>query len=1198
MASIEVLKNQVDVQIEWLYKGKKRKLPKAGSVDPMRSDPMDGNRLGRRATISVRETMPEGVARRRPRSSSISNGDLSNDKSAQREAPATDYSRRHSVSHSEKEKKKSIFGSLFGKKSDSTDKKTPQSSAKSPVSVKTSTSSASPTASVPININVNREKPKSHEPKSPSSPLRLFHFGQSNSESHAAPISRGSPSPSMDPLDERIESSKHHHSHHDQGQSRDKESIEKLNKIDLKRVSFALDKFHHEPAQQLPSRKPKMGDIVVPEDMISEEPKISVGITTTSDNKASSAPKRKYSKDSQEYKMVLENYKRLLKESERQQLEAHRVAERIANEVTGYRIRSGSLFEAAHNAVVNKVLSPSSPTEASVIDSDPTVALDSRVAELTIDKPIHAHETFFETEGYDSSTSQVNSNPDLHQHHHELPLDVVYTRCCHLREILPIPSTLRQVKGKTAPLQTLKFLNPKPTLIDILSFCDFISITPIQVVVFDNVALNSDMIQIVLSSLINSKSIEKLGIRNVVLSSKDWEMLCKFLLVNKSIIRLDLSQTKIKPDLPAECYRHNMNWKLFCNVLRERTGRPLEELLLNGVHFDEMSFDDYQDLLLTFASKNSSPNKRLGMAAASFSEKCMSFLFDVISQFSVQGVDLGFNELEPYIHIIIDKLSTLPYNNLEYFTLNSSSFSCTQNIGSLLKYLSRLPNLRFLDMSNIPEMFPSVFAYLYKYLPLFPSLQRIHFDSNCLTYKQCIMLCEILQKCPKLAHVSMKNELTYPEAIKDQEKEDGSDDKSTKEFAARTLGATLYGFCRDRSTLLGLDVDYGDISDEIQSRIAVTLMINMKKTIDSNFSQDEVTSQDDLLFDGKVISENAEGILHRLTSNLGDQSDPTKMYLLKKFVEKIESLHYEVQKKTDIMFEKRETGTLPLKEKENLLRLVLLEKNLSNIMQLFASTSSMKIMETPEAELIGKANFADDSNDSADEKNNSTNTSHIRPFLKHLDSDRIFGFASHHSPKSPDVDASQIPHSMATESGKVVDATTGKALLYKTSSSTSLLVKKQEHEEGEFHKWGFFVHQKGTTNPDTDDKKSGPEKTPNVSENTNAPERVTVPKIQTVPSGNELREAIIKAKGIDSIEDLIKKVSKDDHGLKKIYGESLKPFPILGAQDVDYTSRNASEGNTEASGRSTSTDSKTDELVTEKYDELLNSISQKRTSKQ
>lgn len=123
MASIEVLKNQVDVQIEWLYKGKKRKLPKAGSVDPMRSDPMDGNRLGRRATISVRETMPEGVARRRPRSSSISNGDLSNDKSAQREAPATDYSRRHSVSHSEKEKKKSIFGSLFGKKSDSTDKK-------------------------------------------------------------------------------------------------------------------------------------------------------------------------------------------------------------------------------------------------------------------------------------------------------------------------------------------------------------------------------------------------------------------------------------------------------------------------------------------------------------------------------------------------------------------------------------------------------------------------------------------------------------------------------------------------------------------------------------------------------------------------------------------------------------------------------------------------------------------------------------------------------------------------------------------------------------------------------------------------------------------------------------------------------------------------------------------------------------------
>lgn len=1210
-------KEQIDVPIEWLYKGKKRSRPVTmaeqfvAGPDPTNNE--DPTRLQRRMTISEKERaqLAESSHSRRPRSSSISNGQIYSPGPAVRgsgntlPAPPMDASRRHSVV-GQGERKKSLFGSLFGIKTDKEkdqhgnahsggNSSTPaHNSPKSPVSPSS--------RSAPINIAKPPTRARTTSlTKSPNSPLKLFHFGSQGSgtspTNHSPTDSSNSDQADNRGLDDQLDPPTHQHSHHDL-HSHDPASLHNLEKVDLRRVSFALDKFHHEPAQQLPSRKPKIGDIVVPGDLISEEPKISIGITTT-DDKATCNPKiPKYSKDSREYKMALENYKRLMKESERQQQEAHRVAERIASEVTGFRGRSGSLF--GQNSLVNKVLPSTASSDSNLSDPEVT-SLNTRVADLTIDKPIHQHATFFETEGNDSSTTGLGGS-EKNGVHNELPLDVVYTRCCHLREILPIPSTLRQVKGKVAPLHTLKFLNPKPTLIDILSFCDFISITPIQVVVFDNVNLNSDMIQIVLSSLINSTTIEKLGLRNVVMNSKDWEMMCKFLFCNKSIIKLDISQTKVKGELPLECYRHNMNWPLFCNVLRERKGRPLDELLLNGLRFCDMPFKFFKELLMTFASLNTTHNKRLGMASGILSDECVSFLFDLMSQFDLQGVDLAYNNFDPYIKLVIEKLSTLKFENLEYFTINGCVISNIQYIGLLLKYLSRLPNIRFLDLSNLPDMFPSIFAYLYKYLPLFPSLQRIHFDSNALTYKQMIMLCEILQKCPKLAHVSMKHQLSLPDAIKDQLPSKDPDLEKTKLFAIKTLGAALYGFCRDRPSLLGLDVEFGEISDEIQSRIAVTLVLHMNKAIDSNFSQDDLTSQDELLFDGKVISENAEEVLNRLVDHNPNDSDPTKIYLLKKFYERLEALHFEVQKKIDLMFERRNSDALPLKEKENLLRLLLLEKNLSNIMKLFASTSAAKILTTSELDSLQKVKSVSSGTPSpttlsptvSEQQHHHHNR---RPFLKHLDSDGIFGINSY-SPKSPDTESNAMPHAMASESGKIIDATTGQALLNKNSSSTSLLVKKQEHEEGEFHKWGFFVHQKGTINPVTYDKSPTPPSGNNgaSSDITNNNE-TEIPKIiPTVPSGNELREAIIKAKGIDSIDDLIKKVSEDDHGLKKIYGESLKAFPILGTQ-VETPDDTASKQRDPNILETQNSNNSQTELVTEKYDEILNSVSNKRTNR-
>lgn len=106
---------------------------------------------------------------------------------------------------------------------------------------------------------------------------------------------------------------------------------------------------------------------------------------------------------------------------------------------------------------------------------------------------------------------------------------------------------------------------------------------------------------------------EKLGLRNVVINEQSWKLLCKFLLQNKTLIKLDISQTKAS-DLNDSNYRDQMDWELFCEVLRNKEGRPLEELLLNGLRFDKMSFSHFKNILLTFAQMNPKNPIRLGMA--------------------------------------------------------------------------------------------------------------------------------------------------------------------------------------------------------------------------------------------------------------------------------------------------------------------------------------------------------------------------------------------------------------------------------------------------------------------------------------------------------------------------------------------------------------------------------------------------------
>ncbi|CAI4052841.1 hypothetical protein N7582_005574 [Saccharomyces uvarum] len=1101
--------------------------------------------------------------------------------------------KRSNSSGSEKSKR-SIFGSLFGKRSapssvPAVKKALPVVNTAAPVD---NSSKKEPSSNGNNNIKVNTTtNPRVKEPPSP----KVASPSVSKPPTPISPSPPALPSPAL--------------------------SVKDLSMVSLKRVSFAVDKFEADPPQQLPSRTPKKGNILIPDDMISEAPSISVGISSINQPPKSPNPNSKgplYTRKSKEYILALENQKLALREAAKHQQEAHFAANRIAHEVASFKTSTNTGGKLAAKSPRNSVSKQNEEAPQSNVDQDlENNAFAENLSKVGIDKPIHMHEHHFE------APNDEKNDTDSIMENKEVTLDVIYTRCCHLREILPIPSTLRQVKDKTAPLQILKFLNPKPTLIDILSFCDFITIVPIHTIIFDNVALNQDMFKIIISALVNSTVLEKLSLRNVRIDQDGWRLLCKFLLLNKSLNKLDISQTKVKSDLAESLYRHNMDWNLFTEVLTQRSHKPLEELLLNGIQFSKISYSCFERLLTSYATQKTLPESgiRLGLAGATtsnISQDCLKFTFNWMSRYNIQGVDLAFNELSTMVKPMVSKLSALPYDNLRYFILNSTNISTSYDLALLLKHLSKLPNLNFLDLSNLPQCFPDILPYMYKYLPRFPNLKRVHLDNNNLTIKELAVVCNILIKCKSLSHVSMTSQnvenfyLISDDLPVQATNTEGESDSSELleirgQFAKNSLSSTLYAFARDSPNLIGLDFDYDLISEEIQSRIALCLMRNMQRTMDSTFQLDELDSQDDLLFDGSLVTMTAESVLEKLNllsdKNANVKKDVTKRYLLKKYIEKFHVLHHNVQHTIDSMFEKRKSGELPLQEKENLVRLLLLEQNLCNILELFSHNPNLN-------DVLGSGK--DDSKESIDPSEDSK-----LPALKHVES----GYHASEEKIQPENEViTARPHLMATDSGKTIDVFTGKPLVFQNaSSSTSVGCRKQEEEEGELHKWGFFVQQQRSLYPENESARQAPPTSRHTSNNSQAIDNSTsssvsastnetaatslsspvTPKIlPKIPSGAALRSAIIKAKGIDSIEDLIQNVSSNNIELENIYGKSIQnsasvppsgslynvSAPVSGKDSLNTSPLNPTTDNC-------------DGKVTATYEKLLNNLSMERSIK-
>lgn len=958
--------------------------------------------------------------------------------------------------------------------------------------------------------------------------------------------------------------------------NRRKVPIEEISEVRLRRVTFSVDKLEHDPQQQIPSRKPKRGNVLIPQDINAPPPRLCLGISVNEPNNKDDGKSHNHSKYSDhEIALAEDAQRRAIIEAEKHAQEAHRQAKKIAQEVSGY--RSHRFISIKEGGSVGN--SNTNGNDNDEDDDEVEEAVDKKLAnDVSVDGPLHVHEQHFEEE-IESKTGEKT-----------ISLETIYTRCCHLREILPIPATLKQLKNKTAPLEVLKMLNPKPTLIDVLSFSDFIAITPINTVIFDNVTMTTEMLKNFLGSLTYNKQLEKLSLRNVSIDELGWKYLCEFLATNKTVKKLDISQQRIKPDTPDTSIRGNMNWDLFIRSLILRGG--IEELVINGCKLSDAIFEK----LINQAVKKST--YRLGIAGIDLnvkkSEMVTSWLTDGNSQ--CVGVDIAFNDLSKgQLRPFINAFNTGKVNNLVFFSLNSTNLLNIEETSDLIKSLINVKTLRFLDLSSIPDIFPKIITHLDKYLPRYPNLRRIHFDLNELTAQAIGSLAGCLLKMPQLVHVSLL----------------GNRNLST------TSAATLYGAVKQSKTLFALDLDYDLIPDQLSQRIAFYLMRNLEYTLKPSHGgniESNPEKPEDLMYDGSLLMETAEKLLVEIEK--GKKEDIKMQRIISDSVlERTRSIRKDIHKTIDTLFEQRNLGKLSFEGKENLVRFCLLDSSLEKLVAMVEEHANGLLL-TPTIstdDLRSRAMSPSVTVDTIHESANELITA--GPIL----SPHVNRKAEQSSYFPVFVNNDNLtPHQVVVESNDEgrdvpIDKMTGRPVLIRSISQTSVHAKEQEIEEGELHKFGFFIQQKERQKQQQQQNSHHQHQLAQLIQQENQlplPQQgkyEDLPILNTLPSGPELRDAIMAAKGVANVTELIDRINnhrvKIDAPSTKHHHELNKPNSDKVVEDEVEVSDNASIDSTNGDDLHQLGDGKhngngtVDPMVSEVYDKLLNDAERVRLNR-
>lgn len=562
-------------------------------------------------------------------------------------------------------------------------------------------------------------------------------------------------------------------------------------------------------------------------------------------------------------------------------------------------------------------------SESLQLESEPSV--DKHAKSFTIDTPMARHQA-------------VNYSVPIKK----MALDTMYARCCHLREILPIPAILKQIpKGSMAPIPVLQLRNPTPTMIEIQSFADFLRIAPVICVSLDGVNFSVEQFKILLSAMSAKKQLEKLSLRNTPIDQKGWSLLCWFLSRNTVLNRLDITQCpslsvntlkkkKKKTDskfdetlvrmVSNKDNRSDVDWELFVATLVARGG--IEELILTGCCITDIEI--FEKLISLAVLKKTS---RLGLAFNQLTSRHMKIIVDewLFKDFA-RGIDFGYNDfLSVHMLKILVDYSKRPdfdqillKSTLSFVSLNSTNVS----LGDIFKesferVLMKLPNLKYVDFSNNQRLFGTFgksdneeadanevasVNYFISKLPLFPKLVRLHLENENFSKSSVLQIAEILPFCKSLGYFSILG--------------------SKLDF---TCGSALVNAVKNSQSLINVDADSDNFPDIFKERMGLYTMRNMERLLYSAKKADVKTP---LLSEDSAGNVSMTEQLHEILRLKSQQKLDLQLPEITKFIERAKSISHGLRQTINELLRMQLKNRLDLDGKETLIRLIFIDSSI------------------------------------------------------------------------------------------------------------------------------------------------------------------------------------------------------------------------------------------------------------------------------
>lgn len=467
--------------------------------------------------------------------------------------------------------------------------------------------------------------------------------------------------------------------------------------------------------------------------------------------------------------------------------------------------------------------------------------------------------------------------------------EVIYTRCCHLREIMPIKSIIRQLKGQVAPVPRLQIINFRPALIEVQALADFLAIVPVVYLNLDAHIFTAEMVRLLCAALYNSTYMARLSFCNTELDPDAWRHLCSFLAGNKSLLHLDLSCDPSKKSKVKSFSRAKNDWRAFRKALVKRGG--LDELTLDytGIRGKD---------ILALLSEGLKNCKVLGLAHNNLSPSEISSVVDWVCHENSEciGISLDGNDLSKSSDDVTRLFKT---PRLYSISLRNTNLVVTEGIddASAIK-VADTSKLRQLDLSGNREVLAEILPHLVNMLPHYKHLARLLLDDCNLSSDSIVLLCESVSRCPRLVYLSLQSKSRF------------------SEMACAALCVAVHS----RGTIVTVDTDTSYWPEVYRRRLNEYLMQNLsqRKTFDDDIEIADMNTRN--------IYKEIEQVTREIDT--GEDNKVTEDVL-----ERIIDMRDRVRRGLHELIAKKTNGTLAIEDREALIKLFYIDGSLDRLFQ-------------------------------------------------------------------------------------------------------------------------------------------------------------------------------------------------------------------------------------------------------------------------